>query len=136
MSDGPPLPVQSPVRSLRNDERLPVQAMLPGVLSESEIKHLLLHPMVQDLSDGRMGSIRFANSISPNRGFGREAASAEYMDDDGVQVSITLNLDQEDGLFEVDFWKVDFSPLVRYPMSRELNIHKLAPLPARSVAGF
>ena len=122
MSDGSPLPVQQPVRPLRADERELVQALLSGVFSESEIEHRLPHPMVQDLSDDGMGSIRFANPMSANRRFGREADTADYVDHDGVLVSITLNLDQEDDLFEVDFWKVNFSPLVRYPTPQDLRV--------------
>ena len=43
------------------------------------------------------------------------------MDDDGVLVSIELTVDERDELFELDFWKVDFSPLRRYPNPEDLK---------------
>jgi hypothetical protein len=92
MWDGSPSPVQHPPRPLRTDERELVQALLSGAFSHSEIEHRLAHALVQDMSDGGMGSIRFAKPISTHRRLGREASLAEYIDQDGVPVSITLNL--------------------------------------------
>lgn len=43
------------------------------------------------------------------------------MDDDGVSVIIELNVDERDKLFELDLWKVDFSPLRRYPNPEDLK---------------
>jgi hypothetical protein len=40
---------------------------------------------------------------------------AEYVDSDAVLVSIAVNADQTGQPFEIDFWKVDFSPLKQYP---------------------
>jgi hypothetical protein len=106
--------------------------MLSGAFSQSEIEQRLAHALVQDMADGGMGSIRFAKPISTHRRLGREASLAEYIDEDGVPVSITLNLDQEDNLFEVDFWKVNFAPLLRYPRPRDLKLRELAPNSTRS----
>ena len=58
--------------------------------------------------DGGIGSIRFVGS-GPERHLGEVIAEAEYTDDDGVVVSIALNTDTNGRLYEVDFWKVDFS---------------------------
>ncbi|MGB2638232.1 MAG: hypothetical protein WAN32_04730 [Candidatus Acidiferrum sp.] len=67
-----------------------------------------------------MGSIRF---VQPDtRAFGKALAEAQYVDSDGIPVSITINVDQNGQLFEVDFWKVDFSPLKRYPKPSELVV--------------
>jgi hypothetical protein len=54
----------------------------------------------------------------------RVIAEAEYVDDDGVSVSIELNVDEKEELFELDFWKVDFSPLRRYPNPEDLKPSK------------
>lgn len=67
-----------------------------------------------------MGGIRFVGPQS--RVFGRTLAEAQYVDSDGVLVSILVNADQDGQLFEVDFWKVDFSPLKRYPAAQDLKI--------------
>lgn len=73
---------------------------------------------VTDMADGRMGGIRF---IRPDqRHFGKELARGEYLDSDGILVSVALNSDNHGDLFELDFWKVDFSPLKRYPRPEDL----------------
>lgn len=67
-----------------------------------------------------MGSVRFVREA--RRAFGCEIARAEYTDDDGVLVSITVNVDQDGDLYEIDFWKTDFSPLRRYPRPEDLRV--------------
>ena len=81
---------------------------------------MLVKSRVVDMQDGGMGSIRFVGSEA--RTFGKVAAEAQYVDSDGVLVLITVNTDKENQLFEVDFWKVDFSPLKRYPKYSELAV--------------
>ncbi len=76
---------------------------------------------VEDMQDGGMGGIRFC-SDDAGRGRAVAVAEAEYTDDDGVLVSIVLNKDGKGALYEVDFWKVDFSPLRRYPLPSDLRI--------------
>ena len=72
---------------------------------------------VQTMDDGGMGSILlFPDGRSETkRLLGSVASKLEFRDDDGVDVLVSLNLDQAGGLFEVDVWKVDFSPLTRIP---------------------
>jgi len=67
-----------------------------------------------------MGSIRFVKSEL--RAFGAATAEAEYIGDDGVLVSIAVNSDNWGELYEIDFWKVDFSPLRRYPNPTDLRM--------------
>jgi len=64
---------------------------------------------VFDLDDGGMGSIKFL--YNKEQLFGRELIRAEYFDMDGTEVIISLNIDSEDRLMELEFWKVDFSRL-------------------------
>jgi len=52
---------------------------------------------------------------------GSELVTAHYLDDDQIPVIISINLDQDGSLFEMDFWKVDFSHLKRYPTREELK---------------
>jgi uncharacterized lipoprotein NlpE involved in copper resistance len=47
---------------------------------------------------------------------------AEYVDCDGVPVSIVLNADQNGRLYELDMWKVDFAPLQEYPAVGRMTI--------------
>ena len=76
---------------------------------------------VEDMSDGGMGSLRFASS-NRNRKFGAQISSAQFVDSDGILVSVTINVDQQGCLFELDVWKVDFSPLRRIPPISEIQI--------------
>jgi hypothetical protein len=114
------------VRPLRDAERR-VVAYLLGAASH-EVQYDLERCMVTDLRDGGMGSLRFVSDDEPERSFGRTIAEAEYLDADDVPVSIALSLDGQDRLYEVDFWKVNFSPLLRYPVPEQLKI-KTGPQP-------
>lgn len=60
-----------------------------------------------------MGSIRF--EYPTPQFFGKALVEVRYIDCDRIPVSIALNVDQHGRLYEMDFWKVDFSPLKRYP---------------------
>jgi len=77
---------------------------------------------VEGTQDGGMGGIRFV--MADQRVFGKEIARGQYMDSDGVLVSITLNIDVRGELFELDFWKVDFSRLNRYPLPHDVVMVK------------
>ena len=101
-----------PARNLRLEERMLIAALL-SVSHREKLKDLTPEIQARDLQDGGMGSIRF-DRADPRR-FGQEIARAEYEDMDGVLVSITLNIDDRGELFELDIWKVDFSPLKRFP---------------------
>ena len=70
-----------------------------------------------------MGSIRFAHHAS--RRYGKTFAEARFLDEDGVLVSIALNMDEHGDPLELDFWKVDFTPLRRYPSPSEIETHPL-----------
>jgi hypothetical protein len=72
------------------------------------------------MKDGGMGSLRFVGTN--DRRFGRRIGSAEFNDTDGTLVSVALNLDQYGELFELDLFKVDFSPLQRIAPASELRI--------------
>jgi hypothetical protein len=74
--------------------------------------------------DGGMGSIRFVGDQPHERHLGKVLREAKFLDADGTLVLISINLDQNGTLFEVDFWKVDFSPLCRYPSFVELTFEK------------
>ena len=115
--------LQSKRRPLRPLERELVERMLtcdvkPGIDAK------LSSALVEDMQDGGMGSIRFLTPRHSERHIGSAIAQAEYIDDDGVLVSIVINVDQHNELYEVDFWKVDFSPLKRYPMVSDIKIKR------------
>ena len=112
------------MRKLRNEEKLIVESLLKAnsTSHKEELESLAVH----DLHDGDMGSIRFVGPKESlkERKFGKILSKATYNDSDGILVSISLNLDQQGYLFELDFWKVDFAPLLKYPTPADINIEK------------
>jgi hypothetical protein len=103
-------------RKLKMAELAVITALAPSVRASLE------DALVVEMLDGGMGSIRFLSGSDRRRS--RSIAGAEYVDDDAVLVSIELNVDEKEELFERDFWKVDFSPLRRYPNPEDLKLLK------------
>ncbi|WP_299363502.1 hypothetical protein [Winogradskyella sp.] len=105
-------------RDIRKDEKEIINALLDKVsLSQLKIQE---SAVVEDLKDGQMGSIRFVNNNSLNRKYGKRLIEVEYVDLDNIPVYISLTLDNKDKLYELDIWKVDFNPLIKYPTPHEL----------------
>jgi hypothetical protein len=121
MSDGSQSQLRNHPRSLDREERELVRRLLDGVYPAPEIEERLAHAQVREMADGGMRSIRFVDNLKDDQRMGRVAAEAEYIDEDGIPVSISVNLDHRDNLFEIDFWKVNFSPLRKYPKPGDLQ---------------
>jgi hypothetical protein len=75
---------------------------------------------VLELKDGKMGSISF--DLQKKKTRHRQIVEAEYLDSDGILVSIELTEDSEGNLYELDLWKVDFNPLITYPTFDKVRI--------------
>jgi len=95
------------------------RTLLQGVYPTAVLESVLTTSRVVDMQDGGMGSVRFLGSEP--RSFDRTLVEAKYVDSDGVLVSIAVNADNHGQLFELDFWKVDFSPLKRYPKPSDVS---------------
>lgn len=76
--------------------------------------------MVRPLKDGGMGSISF--DLKGLRKRASQIIGGSFMDADGVLVDFELTADENNELFELDLWKVDFSRLLRYPQLNEIKI--------------
>jgi hypothetical protein len=65
------------------------------------------------MDDGGMGSILLVVDHLPKqeRFFKAQIADCILHDVDDVAIIISLNIDQNDFLFELDVWKVDYSPV-------------------------
>ena len=111
--------LQNQGRPLRPEEAELIRFLLLGRFERALLEQVSSARVV-DMKDGGMGGIRFVGPQS--RIFGRTLAEAKFVDSDGVLVSIVVNADQDGQLFEVDFWKVDFSLLKRYPAAQDLKI--------------
>jgi hypothetical protein len=109
-------------RRLRDEESAMICKMLKGSSFEKEIAPLVAEARVRDMPDGGMGSIRFGSNKMSDAAFGRQIAEGAFQDADGVPVSVTLIVDKDGNLFELDVFKADGSPLVRYPDPDDLEI--------------
>ncbi|HPG32370.1 MAG: hypothetical protein H6541_11425 [Lentimicrobiaceae bacterium] len=75
---------------------------------------------VVEYEGGVMGSINLAGS-DPDL-YESDLIQAEYTDIDGIEVIITLTKDKNNNLLDLDFWKINFSKLLKYPSPEELKI--------------
>jgi hypothetical protein len=72
---------------------------------------------VKQMGDGGMGSFMiFQNRAEFNlvRKFGRQASEYQFNDVDGIPVLVTLNVDVENRLLEVDIWKANYTPVINF----------------------
>ena len=122
MSVASRLPETNDWRKLRKEEADLIAAMVRKSPEAKAILRSLPERLVKEMKDGGMGSLRFKDTNNRGRRFGKKIAEAEFMDEDGVPVSVVVNLDNSDELLELDLWKVDFSPLKRYPRPEELRM--------------
>jgi hypothetical protein len=72
---------------------------------------------VKQMNDGEMGSLLLVPKglETANRSLGQQLLLGEFTDSDGIPVSVAINTDREGRLYELDVWKVNFSPLLTWP---------------------
>jgi hypothetical protein len=73
--------------------------------------------LVRPMADGGMGSLTLFPSgiINEQRKFGQRVSELEFIDEDEIKVIVSLNVDGEGNLFELDIWKTDFNSLKKIP---------------------
>ena len=96
--------------------------MLSSKSSTMPLLARLDRALVQDMNDGGMGSLRFWRKDGEGRRFGGMPVDAMSHDEDGTTVIASIYVDQTGSLYELDMWKVDFSPLKRLPPPSEVEI--------------
>lgn len=81
---------------------------------QSDLKKTLL---VQPMNDeGMRGLYLFPNGMSDkNRKFGKQVSEYQFEDEDGIRIIASLYLDENGKLYELDIWKTDFSPIIKFP---------------------
>lgn len=105
------------IRKLRSEEK----ALLECLLREAEAGSF--EPvdadalMAQELNDGGMASIRLLVPGEPERRRTkvRRIADRQFKDIDGIPVLVSLTVDQDRRIIDLDIWKVDFSPVRKFP---------------------
>ena len=82
-------------------------------LNDNWQENLIVTPM----DDGGMGSLvlNLGDDLNSNRRMGSQVSECSVLDEDGVEVLATLNLDENGELFELDVWKVNYEPLIKLP---------------------
>ena len=82
-------------------------------LNDNWQENLIVTPM----DDGGMGSLvlNLGDDLNSNRRMGSQVSECSFLDEDGVEVLATLNLDENSELFELDVWKVNYEPLIKLP---------------------
>ena len=80
----------------------------------------LINEDVFEYEGGKMGSISLNDNPDAYAG---DLIQVEYIDTDNTPVMITLTHDTEGKLLDLDFWKTDFSKLIKYPALSEILWH-------------
>lgn len=109
------------IRGVTSEEIALVEWMLRslplGAANETPLKAC----KVRSFDNGGMGGFEFVGSRSDRR-FSETISEAIYKDSDGVECIIQLNVDDFGDLMELDIWKTDFSPLVKFPLPDECRM--------------
>ena len=105
-----------PIRKINATER----SILEHLIKKSSLQlpnEWYQNLSVQPMDDGGMGSFLIfqdASEIGAKRKFGKQVSEFEFVDDDGVLVLVSLNIDSQNQPFEVDVWKTDYSPVLNF----------------------
>lgn len=106
----------NPRRKIRENEKTLINFLLQKL--ELNLAEYPINEDVEEYEGGKMGSISMGNpDVSPYAG---DLIQANYVDSDGTDVVITLTIDANNQLLDLDFWKVDFSKLLTYPKPEDL----------------
>jgi len=108
-------------RRLRKEEADLIMTIVRDSPWAQRVMQSLPRQLVKDMRDGGMGSLRFKARVDRDRRFSKEIGEVLFTDQDGIMVSASVNLDNNDELFELDIWKTDSSPLQRYPQPDEVR---------------
>ena len=113
-------------RKLSKKERAVISALLQSTPDTVAYDVDLDDLHVVEMADGGMGSLSLIpkETQKKNRSFGKQIVAGEFTDNDGVPVVVTINVDGENRLYELDVWKVDFSPLLSWPDPSTIKIVK------------
>ena len=109
-------------RILTDAEKMLIAAMVKDLPIEPTVLSALHDARVEEMNDGGMGSLRFIHSVAAGFKGLAQVREATFADRDGVSVSITLNVDGDGRLFELDVFKADNSPLRTFPAPEDTHI--------------
>jgi citrate lyase synthetase len=102
-------------RKIRQNERELIAFLLEKL--NLNVADYPINEEVFEYEGGKMGSISMNNNPDAYAG---DLIQVEYIDTDNTPVMITLTHDTERQLLDLDFWKTDFSKLLKYPLVGEI----------------
>ena len=105
-------------RKIRQNERDLIVFLLEKL--NLNVADYPINEEVFEYEGGKMGSISLNNNPDAYAG---DLIQVEYIDTDNTPVMITLTHDEEGQLLDLDFWKTDFSKLLKYPSVSEIKLH-------------
>jgi hypothetical protein len=103
-------------RLIRSEEKIIIQFLL-SKFSTNDTEYSIADT-VEEYEGSHMGSINLNNSNADL--YDKDLIQAEYMDADKIPVVLSLTVDKNNQLLDLDFWKSDFSRLVKYPKPEDL----------------
>jgi hypothetical protein len=103
------------LRPIREEEVILIKYLLQK--SNINPSDYTINDLVDDYEGGKMGSIGLGK---PSAEYDGDIIQAEYLDTDDVSVVITLTKDTNNQILDLDFWKIDFSKLLVYPVPEKL----------------
>jgi len=104
------------MRKLKKEERDLIMFLIKDKPHSSHIIQELPEVFVEEMDDGGMGSLLFFNKERVGRKYGPTMAQIQLRDTDGVPLLISVDLDEDGDIFELDIFKGDFSSLVQFPL--------------------
>ncbi len=115
---------ENKTRSIRPQEVQIIECLLQYI--KADITRFPISDTVFEYEGGKMGSI---NLVREQQGeYKGDIAVAQYIDSDGVIVMITLTVDTNFNLLDLDFWKVNFERLITYPSPQDLVFENFKPI--------
>lgn len=101
------------IREIKEIEKL----LLQKLIDKAEVKiRSYSYLLVEELRDGGMGSVRFhlKEDNQTKRNFGSCVSEIKFKDKDGIDVILSLYLDTDGDVFELDVWKTNFSKVLNF----------------------
>lgn len=109
----------SQIRKIREEETVLAKHLVS--LANKNPDDFVFPSDVDDYEGGVMGSINF--TLGDSGDYAGDMIQVEYADEDGVRVLITLTQNSKGELLDMDFWKENFSKLLRYPKPGQVSIN-------------
>lgn len=109
----------SQIRKIREQEIVLTRHLL--TLAGKQPDDYQLPTDVDEYEGGVMGSINF--TLGDSGDYAGDLIQVEYHDQDGFRVVITLTTNSKGELLDLDFWKENFTKLLKYPKPDEVSIN-------------